>query len=85
MGLTTMDADVLKRAREVIRRKPEDALKYLTGADPENTIAVNRAMMALALSAMLDEAKARLATMHVANAVAEFVKANGGTKKEDQE
>lgn len=79
-GLTIYEAESLRPARELIKRKPEAVLHYLSGGSNESTAKV---LVALGLSALLEVTKQELAVMQMVAAVSEMlVKEQRATKGE---
>lgn len=52
-GLTVYEANALRAARELLMRKPEAVIRYLTGGGEEG----NRGLVALILSAHLEKSR----------------------------
>lgn len=68
-NLTVYEADALKAARELLRKKPEAVMKYLSGQVGND----NKGLIALALSAQLNHSKMQRESMNLCKAVAEHV------------
>jgi hypothetical protein len=77
MGLTISESQILRDARTLIARKPDEVLRYLAGDQPPT-----KALVALALSAQLEVTKAKLESMKVTMALCEFLKV--GEEKQDE-
>ena len=70
LSLTMYEADALKQVRELLIRKPEAVMQYLSGQVGDD----NKGLIALALSAQLNHSKMQLASMQLCKAVAEHVR-----------
>ena len=78
-SLTIYEANALKEVRNLLVRKPEAVMRYLSGQVGED----NKGLIALALSAQLNHSKMQLESMTLCKVVAEHVnKLNKESKHE---
>jgi len=70
MGLTLHEENALRQAKQVITRNPDGALRYLAGNAPN----IDKALLCLVLSALLEHTRQHNEITRFALAVTEFVK-----------
>lgn len=70
MGLTIYEGQALREARDLLRKKPEDALKYLAGSANDTP---KKALLAIALSAVLEATKQHHEMLKLSTAVMKFI------------
>ena len=70
MGLTIYEGQALREARDLMRKKPEDVLRYLAG--PTNDTP-KKALLAIALSAVLEATKQHHEMLKLSTAVMKFI------------
>lgn len=69
-NITVYEAQFLKETRRLLETKPEEVLKWLGG--PKNVVA-GEALIALALSALVEAAKTKLTVIQLSSEIAKYV------------
>ena len=69
-GLTVYDVNALQNARKVIMQKPEESMRYLVGNAPT----LEKGLLALVLSALLENTRQHNEIVKFALAVTEYLK-----------